>query len=127
MANNLFTTIAEGVEEGKTLPVIVKDKDGKINSKKTNQININNAIFNAAQQNQGFSLGRLANIIGKFSGESNEQRVIRAAEKATQLKTKMAKGGMKKKQNGHTDYRKSGMFYVGGMSAKTTPINKGKK
>ena len=37
------------------------------------------------------------------------------------------KGGMKKKRNANIDYRKSGMFYVGGMSAKTTPINKGKK
>jgi hypothetical protein len=36
-----------------------------------------------------------------------------------------AKGGLVK--TGHTDYRKKGMFYVGGMSAKTTPINKGKK
>tara|TARA_R100000315_G_C5231256_1_gene142270 strand:+ start:265 stop:627 length:363 start_codon:yes stop_codon:yes gene_type:complete len=42
----------------------------------------------------------------------------------------VAKGGMirgKKKRNANIDYRKSGMFYVGGMSAKTTPINKGKK
>ena len=37
------------------------------------------------------------------------------------------KGGMKKKRNANIDYRKSGMFYVGGMSAKPTPINKGKK
>ena len=42
----------------------------------------------------------------------------------------VAKGGMirgKKKRNANIDYRKSGMFYVGGMSAKTTKINKGKK
>ena len=40
-----------------------------------------------------------------------------------------AKGGMagKKPRNANIDYRKKGMFYVGGMSAKTTPINKGKK
>jgi hypothetical protein len=37
------------------------------------------------------------------------------------------KGGMKKKRNANIDYRKSGMFYVGGMSAKPTKINKGKK
>tara|TARA_R110002012_G_scaffold141247_1_gene298983 strand:+ start:429 stop:1025 length:597 start_codon:yes stop_codon:yes gene_type:complete len=40
-----------------------------------------------------------------------------------------AQGGMagKKPRNANIDYRKKGMFYVGGMSAKTTPINKGKK
>ena len=37
------------------------------------------------------------------------------------------KGGMKKKRNANIDYRKSGMFYVGGMSAKPTPIHTGKK
>ena len=42
-------------------------------------------------------------------------------------KNKLAKGGMKKKRNANIDYRKSGMFYVGGMSAKPTKINKGKK
>jgi hypothetical protein len=36
-----------------------------------------------------------------------------------------ARGGLMKV--GHADYRKKGMFYVGGMSAKTTPINKGKR
>ena len=40
---------------------------------------------------------------------------------------KLAKGGMKKSRNGNIDYRKSGMFYVGGMASKITPINKGKK
>ena len=40
-----------------------------------------------------------------------------------------AKGGMagKKPRNANIDYRKGGMFYVGGTSAKVTPINKGKK
>ena len=36
-----------------------------------------------------------------------------------------ARGGLMK--TGHKDYRKGGMFYVGGTSAKVTPINKGKK
>jgi len=40
---------------------------------------------------------------------------------------KLAKGGMKKKRNANIDYRKSGMFYVGGMASKITPINRGKK
>mgnify|MGYP003628251053 FL=1 len=42
---------------------------------------------------------------------------------------KKAMGGMvgKKSRNGDTDYRKTGMFYVGGTSARVTPINKGKK
>ena len=40
-----------------------------------------------------------------------------------------AQGGMagKKPRNANIDYRKKGMFYVGGTSAKVTPINKGKK
>ena len=40
-----------------------------------------------------------------------------------------AGGGMagKKPRNANIDYRKGGMFYVGGTSAKVTPINKGKK
>ena len=37
-------------------------------------------------------------------------------------------GGMTKKSRvSQTDYRDKGMFYVGGMAAKITPINKGKK
>ena len=51
----------------------------------------------------------------------------RKSEKRKRITESMsaAKGGLVK--TGHTDYRKKGMFYVGGMSAKTTPINKGKK
>ena len=42
---------------------------------------------------------------------------------------KKAVGGMagKKPRNANIDYRKGGMFYVGGTSARVTPINKGKK
>ena len=42
---------------------------------------------------------------------------------------KKAMGGMvgKKPRNANIDYRKGGMFYVGGTSARVTPINKGKK
>ena len=108
MADNdsLYSTITKGIEEGETLPVIVKDRDGNINKEKTERINSNNRIFNAAQQNSGFTLGRLANLIGKLVGSRDQASAIRAAERAP----KMMRGGMKKKRNANIDYRKSGMF-----------------
>ena len=94
MADNdsLYSTITKGIEEGETLPVIVKDRDGNINKEKTERINSNNHIFNAAQQNSGFTLGRLANLIGKLAGSRDQASAIRAAEQAP--RTKMMRGGM---------------------------------
>ena len=107
MADNdsLYSTITKGIEEGETLPVIVKDRDGNINKEKTERINSNNRIFNAAQQNSGFTLGRLANLIGKLVGSRDQASAIRAAERAP----KMMRGGMKKKRSANIDYRKGGM------------------
>ena len=61
-------------------------------------------------------------VKGREEAARNQQ-----SEKRKRITESMsaAKGGLVK--TGHTDYRKKGMFYVGGMSAKTTPINKGKK
>lgn len=54
-----------------------------------------------------------------------------AQQKRKRIASQMyaSKGGMagKKPRNANIDYRKGGMFYVGGTSAKVTPINKGKK
>ena len=97
--NSIFTTIAEGIEKGKTLPIIVKDKDGNINKEETSRINANNSLFNTVQNNAGFTLGKLSNAIIKFIATKEQRRVIDAAKKAPELKkANMAKGGMYKKK-----------------------------
>ena len=97
--NSIFTTIAEGIEKGKTLPIIVKGKDGNINKEETSRINANNSLFNTVQNNAGFTLGKLSNAIIKFIATKEQKRVIGAAKKAPELKkTNMAKGGMYKKK-----------------------------
>jgi len=69
-------------------------------------------------------------LLTKYQDSIKERE--RAAKKRRSAKRKnitasmqAARGGLTK--TGHTDYRKKGMFYVGGTSAKVTPINKGKK
>ena len=54
---------------------------------------------------------------------------IRRPKLKPKAPAKKAVGGMagKKPRNANIDYRKGGMFYVGGTSARVTPINKGKK
>ena len=62
---------------------------------------------------------------------SKRERLYQEREMAKKLaaakkQARAHKGGMPER-NANIDYRKSGMFYVGGMSAKPTKINKGKK
>ena len=70
----------------------------------------------------------LAQAASTVKGRKREQERIRKliAAAAAKKQARAYKGGMPKR-NANIDYRKSGMFYVGGMSAKPTPINKGKK
>ena len=65
----------------------------------------------------------------KKDREKIKKKKKSAKRKQIVQKVSAAKGGMvnKKSRSSNVDYRKGGMFYVGGTSAKVTPINKGKK
>ena len=126
------------------LPVKVVDKKtGKKSPDKTETLNEKNirSLFTSA--NSPEARQKYINLLKKggknvlkeeIAAAEQRDRIAKAEETAKKRKggpvKKLAKGGMirgTKKRNANIDYRKSGMFYVGGMSAKTTPINKGKK
>ena len=76
------------VRVGDSLPVVVKNKKtGKINEKETRRINANNVLFKRAQENNTFSIGKLANAVEKLAsrkvGTEEKAAVIDAAEKVS--------------------------------------------
>ena len=85
------------VEDIGSLPVIVKDKkSGKINKEETYRVNKNNKFFQAASENNAFTLGKLANFVLEQTGDDETGRIIRAARKTAKIreaKKKKNKGG----------------------------------
>ena len=93
----------EKVRPDDALPVIAKNKDGSVNEKETARINANNRLFNKAQENNTFTMGKLVNAVFKFISRQHTGEVasvIHAAEKTSDFdkkKTKKAHGGSVKK------------------------------
>ena len=86
------------VEDKGSLPVIVKDKkSGKINEEETYRVNKNNKFFQAASENNAFTLGKLANFVAEMTGTDETGRIIRAAKKTAKIRDTKNKGGYVKK------------------------------
>jgi len=90
------------VEDIGSLPVIIKDKkSGKINEEETYRVNKNNKFFQAASENNAFTLGKLANFVLEQTGTDETGRTIRAARKTAKIREAKNKGGyIKKYANG---------------------------
>jgi hypothetical protein len=86
------------VEDIGSLPVIIKDKEsGEINEEETYRVNKNNKFFQAASENNAFTLGKLANFVLEQTGTDETGRTIRAARKTAKIREAKAKGGYVKK------------------------------
>ena len=99
------------VEDIGSLPVIIKDKkSGKINEEETYRVNKNNKFFQAASENNAFTLGKLSNFLLEQTGSDEIGRTIRAAKKTAKIRERENKGGYVKKYAKGGGVRKVKMY-----------------
>ena len=86
-------------------------------------------IRETKEMRKDLDLGNYANVEATkaFNEKADAAKFVGSSSTIKKARGGLIKGKGKKKRNANIDYRKSGMFYVGGMSAKPTKINKGKK